>query len=165
MPILPSGAADRIQKLRQKIVAASDLPKGAAASDVTDATEGRVWRTVDGCCESQAGPDIFIRFGGIGNFGLPACTNLVFNPAPVPVGTVITVENTGPFIVTWFLGSGDPSTQGDPPYNLVHSEKVLAGQTASYTVQLGDVILSTFYKEPFAFCPFVPPGGGPMPSG
>jgi hypothetical protein len=54
MPLLPSGAADRTQRIRQRIVAAAPLPQAASASDAIDVVEGRVARKVDGCCDPPA---------------------------------------------------------------------------------------------------------------
>jgi hypothetical protein len=142
MPILPSGAADRIQKLRQKIVAASDLPKGAAASDVTDATEGRVWRTVDGCC-GGGGTQLklaFIAAGDLCPSGYDLCvtpddpfTLTLFSPQ-IPVGTVIIITNLAGEDVTYSLGT---VISGDIPTPTYSGSVQANGGSVTSTVDTG----------------------------
>lgn len=98
MPLEPLGNTERIARIRQKIMAATPLPAGSAASDSIDADAGRIWRTVDGCCGSSP---VGYRASYVGLSmapGMKTCTPYYFlgtptAPTPLPPGTLITVVN------------------------------------------------------------------------
>lgn len=164
MPVEPMSAADRTRRMRQKIEAASPLPRGATASDTVSAEEGRVWRSSDGCCLPPADPHkiVIVRPNGP-SYPDPTftpvfpCTLYMF-PTPLPVGTVITIHNYTFNSLDFEVGHGPISA-----YQSAYGGGIPPDGSATYTIAANDGVVSMYAKTTGGDCSNT--GGGASQGG
>jgi hypothetical protein len=164
MPLEQLGAADRIQRIRQKIAAASPLPQTATASDVISVVEGRIARFEDGCCVTAVTPvsnPYKVAFVNKLSDPIPdptftrilRCINYVF-PAPIPTGTIITLYNATDKDQPWQVGSGDVG----PYYQAAWNSELPVGKTDTYTKTDIDGVISINYGKNTQVIQFIAAG-------